>query len=328
MTSILRYLPLTLSLLGGCLCAPPGNVGLDSLNLENYDLTEETDWETIHLLYTYDDLESKIEVGTVAPPSTAPLANRKTTPHKTPPPALEEEVPLRPRPTQVPTRLDFGGPGLFGPQTGMGLPTCLLCVCIGTSVYCDDADLEDVPPLPKDTTYFYGRFNKITGVRDTDFAHLKKLKHIDLTGNQIAEMGEDALRTLPTLEELLLPENRLWRLPELPPTLRRIDVRHNRLISTGMRPEAFKDMIRLEFLYLSHNYLDFVPAPLPDSLRVLNLQNNNIQSLSENTFCNQHDPSYIRRALEDIRLDGNPINLSHFPGAYGCLPRLPTGRTR
>ncbi|XP_074180962.1 epiphycan [Rhinolophus sinicus] len=54
-------------------------------------------------------------------------------------------------------------------------------------------------------------------------------------------------------------------------------------------------------------------------------QNNNIWELHENTFCDAKNLTYIRKALEDIRLDGNPINLSKTPQAYMCLPRLPIG---
>lgn len=58
----------------------------------------------------------------------------------------------------------------------------------------------------------------------------------------------------------------------------------------------------------------------------LNLfQNNNILEMHEDTFCNVKNLTYIRKALEDIRLDGNPINLSKTPQAYMCLPRLPIG---
>ena len=58
----------------------------------------------------------------------------------------------------------------------------------------------------------------------------------------------------------------------------------------------------------------------------LNLfQNNNILEMHEDTFCNVKNLTYIRKALEDIRLDGNPINLSKPPQAYMCLPRLPIG---
>lgn len=52
------------------------------------------------------------------------------------------------------------------------MPTCLLCVCISGSVYCDDADLDQIPPLPKDTTHFYARFNKIKQVEVKDFVNL------------------------------------------------------------------------------------------------------------------------------------------------------------
>lgn len=48
--------------------------------------------------------------------------------------------------------------------------------------------------------------------------------------------------------------------------------------------------------------------------------------MHEDTFCDSQDHAQIRRALEDVRLDGNPINLSLFPDAFFCLPRLPTGR--
>lgn len=57
---------------------------------------------------------------------------------------------------------------------GAGMPTCLLCVCIRGSVYCDDTGLEQIPPLPKDTTHFYGRFNQIRHVKNTDFINLSE----------------------------------------------------------------------------------------------------------------------------------------------------------
>uniref|UniRef100_A0A667YYV2 Opticin n=1 Tax=Myripristis murdjan TaxID=586833 RepID=A0A667YYV2_9TELE len=207
-----------------------------------------------------------------------------------------------------------------------GMPTCLLCVCMGGSVYCDDTSLEQIPPLPKDTTHFYGRFNKIQHVKNTDFINLSKteLKTIDLTGNQISEMDEDAFRLLPQLQELLLADNNLQALPELPNTMRHIDARNNRLLSSGVHPEGFKvKTIQLEFLYLSNNKLDYIPTPLPESLRALHLQNNNIQHLHEGTFCNRHNRNYIRRNLEDIRLDGNPLDINLFAQAYICLQRLP-----
>ncbi|KAJ7425131.1 Opticin [Pitangus sulphuratus] len=321
----------------------------ENLDLDNYDLTLDNYGEILDLsnyeeLYDYSDLAPKIEVGTLAPrskdPETLPnLGATAETPKLQPP---STAGPIHPAPIPV-----------------QGLPSCLLCLCIGTSVYCDDANLEHIPALPPDTTYLYARFNRIGAVRAGDFTGLstpgpgrgqapsgarginasafvplhllpplptEKLKRIDLSSNSISWADVDAFRLLPSLQELILPENRLTALPELPHSIVRLDARLNRIPSAGLRPEAFRDLKQLQFLHLSDNQLDFIPAPLPESLRSLHLQNNNIQTMHEDTFCDSQDHSQVRRALEDIRLDGNPINLSLFPDAYFCLPRLPTGR--
>uniref|UniRef100_A0A8C3RL37 LRRNT domain-containing protein n=1 Tax=Chelydra serpentina TaxID=8475 RepID=A0A8C3RL37_CHESE len=205
------------------------------------------------------------------------------------------------------------------------LPTCLLCTCLGTTVYCDDHELDAVPPLPKKTTHFYSRYNRIKKINKNDFANQNNLKRIDLTSNFISEIDEDAFRELPQLQELVLRDNKIQQLPELPPTLTFIDVSDNRLGRKGIKEEAFKDMVDLHHLYITDNNLDHIPLPLPESLQALHLQNNNIQEMHEDTFCKMKDVAYARRALEDIRLDGNPINLSKTPSAYMCLPRLPIG---
>ncbi|XP_062842906.1 opticin [Trichomycterus rosablanca] len=334
------HVAVALVLLSTCWGAPPGSQNQTKFDTESYDVDVDVnawDLNSYGETYGYDVLDEEekgdIEVGTVAPPSaiTHPIPAVTTLP----PPA---DVPqastigvtlpsLNSKPTVHPT-LDFKAPGLFGPATGLGMPTCLLCVCIGGSVYCDDSDLVEIPPLPKDTTHFYARFNKITEVKAKTFLNMNQLKRIDLTGNQISTLDQDSFLSLPELQDLFLADNRIEFLPELPTTMRHIDVRGNRLKSAGMHREGFKEMKDLHFLYLSDNQLDYVPVPLPESLRALHLQNNNIQSLNADTFCNSHDLSYTRKALEDIRLDGNPLNLNQYPQAYVCLPRLPVGRSR
>ncbi|XP_057700904.1 opticin [Corythoichthys intestinalis] len=324
LASLRAAVSLALVLLGPCpgLMAPLVESDDDHFDLENYDFNSITDWDNLEPniygdSYDYDDLDQQIEVATVAADIHQLGSQPKVDQH-------EEKVTL-PSSSPSPVPLDFKGSGLFGPETGLGLPTCLLCVCIGGSVYCDDTGLKQIPPLPKDTSHFYGRFNSIRHVKNTDFINLSKLQSIDLTGNLISEMDEDVFRTLHQLHDLLLAENNLQALPELPITLKHIDLRNNRLISRGLFTGSFKDMSQLEFLYLSNNRLDYIPTPLPLSLRVLHLQGNNIQSLHEDTFCDSHDRYFIRRNLEDIRLDGNPLNMNLFPQAYVCLPRLPVG---
>ncbi|XP_026131558.1 epiphycan-like isoform X1 [Carassius auratus] len=310
------------TLMGFSLSAPPITSGPGPYDLENYDDSNTWNLNTYGETYDYDDLDEETEVGTLAPP---PAVTQP--PAIVPPEDYVEEVTLPPRPTKsvFPSTLDFHGPGLFGPDTGLGMPSCLLCVCISGSVYCDDSDLTQIPPLPKETTHFYARFNKITEVRATDFINLNQLKRIDLSANQISKVNKDAFRSTLQLQDLILADNNIQALPELPATLKHIDARNNQLRSTGMHAEAFMKMKELQFLYLSNNKLDYIPEPLPESLRVLHLQNNNIQSIGQDTFCNTHDINYIRKALEDIRLDGNPVDINLYAHAYVCLPRLPIG---
>ncbi|XP_048351711.1 opticin isoform X2 [Sphaerodactylus townsendi] len=254
----------------------------DDLSLDNYGgIIDLSNYEDI---YDYGDLASKIEVDTLAPLSKHFPQSLSTT--------VPVEAPQSKPPSSTAARAK--GPGLFGSISNQGLPTCLVCVCIRTSVYCDDTDLEDVPPLPLETVYFYARFNRINRILASDFTGLAKLKRIDLTNNFVSWVDEDSFRLLPSLQELILPENKLTSLPELPSGIIQLDARFNMIQSSGIRPEAF--------------------------------QNNNIQTMHEDAFCNSRDHNYIRWALEDIRLDGNPINLSLFPDAYFCLPHLPTGR--
>ncbi|NXO96291.1 OPT protein, partial [Certhia brachydactyla] len=289
----------------------------ENLDLDNYDLTLDNYGEILDLsnyeeLYDYGDLVPKIEVGTLAPRS------------KDPETLLEPgETTARTPKLQPPSG---AGPTPAAPIPRQGLPSCLLCLCLSTSVYCDDAGLEQIPELPLDTVYLYARFNRIRAIRASDFRGLEKLKRIDLSSNSISWADVDAFRLLPSLQELLLPENRLTALPELPRSLVRLDASGNRLGSAGLSSGALGNLKQLQFLHLSDNQLDFIPVPLPESLRSLHLQNNRIQAMHEDAFCDSREQGQIRRALEDIRLDGNPINLSLFPSAFFCLPRLPTGR--
>nr|XP_055046733.1 epiphycan isoform X2 [Misgurnus anguillicaudatus] len=243
-------------------------------------------------------------------------------------PELEEEEEIlltTPTTPQEGTGGEFGSGDFEIDPYIPGMSTCVLCTCLGGSVYCDDLRLTRVPPLPKETTHFYARYNKITKISKSDFINLNKLKKIDLTNNAISKIDDDAFFGLPALEELILRENSIRQLPALPHSMTLIDACHNQLGSTGIHKEAFKDMPGLLYLYLTDNNIYHIPVPLPDSLRSLHLQNNNIQMMHDDTFCNPHDLNYIRYALEDVRLDGNPINLSRTPQAYICLPRIPVG---
>ncbi|XP_009686395.1 mimecan isoform X2 [Struthio camelus] len=210
------------------------------------------------------------------------------------------------------------------PTKDTNLPTCLLCVCLSGSVYCEEIDIEAVPPLPKETAYLYARFNKIKRIAVSDFADITTLRRIDFSGNQIEEIEDGAFSKLLLLEELSLAENRLVKLPVLPPKLTTFNANQNRIKSRGIKANAFK-LTNLAYLYLGHNALESVPLNLPESLRILHLQYNNITTITDDTFCKSNNTRYIRTSMDEIRMEGNPILLAKHVNAFSCLRTLPVG---
>ncbi|XP_031172565.1 osteoglycin, paralog b [Sander lucioperca] len=206
------------------------------------------------------------------------------------------------------------------------MPTCLLCVCLSGSVYCEEVSPEmfAIPALPKETTHLYARFNKITKIRNKDFADMATLKTIDLTGNLIAEIEDGAFSKLSDLEELTLAENRLTKLPMLPTKLVSFNANFNHLKTQGVKATAFKKLTRLAYLYLGNNELTAVPQ-LPESLHAVHLHNNNIATVTDETFCKGNNSHYIRTNMDELRLDGNPVVLSKHPNSFICLQSLPIG---
>ncbi|XP_042365674.1 osteoglycin, paralog a [Plectropomus leopardus] len=209
------------------------------------------------------------------------------------------------------------------------LPTCLLCVCLTGSVYCEEVspDMTSVPTLPKETAYLYARFNKIKKISTKDFADIVTLKRIDLSGNMITEIEDGAFAKLTLLEELSLAENQLVKLPMLPSKLISFNANHNLLKTKGVRANAFKKMTRLVNLYLANNQLEAVPF-IPDSVRILHLQNNNITEVNINTFCRSNDTYYLRPSLSEVNMDSNPVLLSKNPDSFICMKVLPIGQYR
>ncbi|KFZ59811.1 Mimecan, partial [Podiceps cristatus] len=211
------------------------------------------------------------------------------------------------------------------PTKDTNLPTCLLCVCLSGSVYCEEIDIEAVPPLPKETAYLYARFNKIKRIAVSDFADITTLRRIDFSGNRIEEIEDGAFSKLLLLEELSLAENRLIKLPVLPPKLTTFNANQNRIKSRGIKANAFKKLTNLAYLYLGHNALETVPLNLPESLRILHLQYNNITTINDDTFCKSNNTRYIRTHMDEIRMEGNPILLAKHVNAFSCLRTLPVG---
>lgn len=66
------------------------------------------------------------------------------------------------------------------------------------------------------------------------------LRRIDFSGNRIEEIEDGAFSKLLLLEELSLAENRLLKLPVLPPKLTTFNANQNRIKSRGIKANAFK----------------------------------------------------------------------------------------
>ncbi|CAM4658493.1 unnamed protein product [Leuciscus chuanchicus] len=242
--------------------------------------------------------------------------------------ALTEGIDIR---AQRNKRATADSPDDSSPMPPVGdpsdLPTCLLCVCLTGSVYCEevDPDMTSVPALPKETNYLYARYNKIKKITAKDFGDIVTLKRIDFTGNIISEIEDGAFAKLTMLEELSLGENQLVKLPMLPTKLISFNANHNKLRTKGIKANAFKKLNKLINLYLAHNELEAVPL-LPETVRTLHLQNNNITSVTVDTFCKANNTYYIRPNMNEIRMDGNPVILSQYPNSFICLQSLPIGR--
>ncbi|KAJ4934871.1 hypothetical protein JOQ06_007652 [Pogonophryne albipinna] len=153
--------------------------------------------------------------------------------------------------------------------------------------------MSAVPALPKETAHLYARFNKITKIRNQDFADIATIKTIDLTGNLITEIDDGAFSKLLLLEELILVENKLTKLPMLPAKLILFNANFNRLKTKGVKATAFK--------------------------------NNKISTVTDETFCRGNSSYYIRTNMDEVRLDGNPVVLSEHPDSFICLQALPIG---
>ncbi|KAL1021553.1 hypothetical protein UPYG_G00014720 [Umbra pygmaea] len=213
------------------------------------------------------------------------------------------------------------------PAASPELPTCLLCVCLTGSVYCEEVspEMTAVPSLPRETAYLYARYNKITKITNKDFAVVSTLRRIDLTGNLISEIDDGAFSKLSLLEELNLSENKLVKLPMLPVKLLSLNANSNLLKTKGVKSNSFKKLTKLAYLYLGNNELEAIPN-LPESLRIVHLNNNKITTITDETFCHGNNTQYIRTNMEEVRLDGNPLILANHPNSFVCLRALPIGQ--
>ncbi|XP_018600131.1 extracellular matrix protein 2 isoform X2 [Scleropages formosus] len=126
--------------------------------------------------------------------------------------------------------------------------------------------------------------------------------------------------SIPELKELSLEGNAITTVPVGAfngiPNLERINLGKNKLTSAGLAPQAFKNLKRLQRLYLDGNLLEQIPTDLPPSLEELKLNENKLHGIDEGIL---EDLT----SLVTLELEGNMLSEGTVdPSAFHSLRQL------
>ncbi|NXE75915.1 ECM2 protein, partial [Cochlearius cochlearius] len=155
----------------------------------------------------------------------------------------------------------------------------------------------EAPPLPSgcsisDTTVscINARLTQIPPISDPD------LTSLDLTGNSITTISDEAFNGIPNLE---------W-----------IDLSKNNITSPGIGPQAFKILKKLKRLYLDGNMLVHIPSELPSTLEEIKINDNHLHAIDE-------DGLQDLKNLVTLELEGNKLSEANVsPLAFYPLKSL------
>ncbi|XP_019735968.1 amphoterin-induced protein 1-like [Hippocampus comes] len=180
------------------------------------------------------------------------------------------------------------------------------CVCASSIISCSKGNLTNPPtPLPKYTSVLDLSFNSISRLRaewtpivlsrlhtlllshnglfflsSEAFAHVTRLRYLDLSSNRLRQLDEYMFEPLENLEVLLLYKN----------SISQID-----------RSAAFSGLVNLQKLYLSHNLISRFPLELVkdrsriETLTLLDVSSNRIKALTFHEL--QALPAWIKNGL-------------------------------
>ncbi|NXE54001.1 ECM2 protein, partial [Casuarius casuarius] len=156
------------------------------------------------------------------------------------------------------------------------------CSLLDTAVSCTNAKLTQIPPIA-----------------DPD------LTSLDLTGNIITTISDEAFNGIPNLE---------W-----------IDLSKNNLTSPGIGPQAFKILKNLKRLYLDGNMLVHIPSELPSTLEEIKINDNRLHAIDEDSL--QDLKNLVTLELEGNKLsEANVSPLAFYP--LKSLSYLRLGRNK
>lgn len=198
-----------------------------------------------------------------------------------------------------------------------GLPANIVILHLGRN------HLKGLPPerlsRVRGLQYLLLQSNALTasGMHPEAFAHLRSLHTLHLYNNQLDGIPPGLPRRV---RSLMLLHNQIARigLNDFAATyaLTELNLSYNRLYSAHIHRLAFRKLRLLETLDISGNRLTLLPAGLPNSLQVLNLQKNQLNALSPERLVNL-------TMLKELHLAHNRLKISSIsPGTWHELHGL------
>ncbi|XP_068550165.1 extracellular matrix protein 2 isoform X2 [Anas acuta] len=167
----------------------------------------------------------------------------------------------------MPSRFPIPIPPIEAPPLPSG------CSTSESTVSCINAKLTQIPPIT-----------------DPD------LTSLDLTGNIITTISDEAFNGIPNLE---------W-----------IDLSKNNITSSGIGSHAFKILKKLKRLYLDGNMLVHIPSRLPSTLEEIKINDNQLHAIDE-------DALQDLKNLVTLELEGNKLSEANVsPLAFYPLKSL------
>ncbi|XP_022420310.1 extracellular matrix protein 2 isoform X6 [Delphinapterus leucas] len=145
------------------------------------------------------------------------------------------------------------------PATPRGIPPLpSRCSLSYKTISCISADLTQIPPLTA-----------------------PEITSLELIGNSITSIPDEAFNGLPNLE--------------------RLDLSRNNITSSGIGPKAFKLLKNLMRLNMDGNNLVAIPSELPSTLEELKINENNLQVIDEESLPDLNQ-------LVTLELEGNSLS--------------------
>ncbi|XP_019633884.1 PREDICTED: LOW QUALITY PROTEIN: uncharacterized protein LOC109477245 [Branchiostoma belcheri] len=205
-------------------------------------------------------------------------------------------------------------------------------------LYLSNNSLSAVPyNLPRTLHQLFLQDNRITALEPFTFSTLPQLKRLYLRGNrltdnkvadqafdglgdlQLLDLSKNNLTSIPddmprSLQKLYLEGNELSTLPlgafKKVGSLTELDLSNNLLRTSGLHPTAFSFLPQLETLDMSENLLTLPPDNLPNGLRYLFLQSNDLTAIKRDAFTQLNNLKWLY--LQNNRITDDKIESGAF----------------